>query len=102
MDEAGSIWDEMSCDEIQDMMNQMLGNSTFSFSDYVTQMIQGQFPFSLESFVEAFFHGFSANLTQEREMYVYLILIAVVGAVLSNFSSFLKGKQVAETAFIAV
>lgn len=102
MDTAGSIWDEMSCDEIQDMMNQMLGSNTFSFSDYVAQMIQGKLPFSLQSFVETIFHGFAANLTQERKMYVYLILIAVVGAVLSNFSSLLQGKQVAETAFYAV
>lgn len=93
VDTAGSIWDEMSCDEIQDMMNQMLGSNTFSFSDYVAQMIQGKLPFSLQSFVETIFHGFAANLTQERKMYVYLILIAVVGAVLSNFPAFFRGSR---------
>lgn len=35
-------------------------------------------------------------------MYVYLVLIAVIGAMLSNFTSLLQGKQVAETAFYAV
>lgn len=102
MDEAGGIWDEISCDEIQDVMNQMLGGDTFSFSEYVGQIMQGQLPFSLESSIRTVCNGLAANLVQEKKMYVYLILIAVVGAVLSNFSNLLQGKQVAETAFYAV
>ena len=102
MEETGGILDEISCDQIQGMMDRMLGGSTFSFSDYVSKIVQGQLPFSLESFVETIVHGFASNLVQERKMYVYLILIAVVGAVFSNFSSLLQGKQVAETAFYAV
>lgn len=102
MDETDAVFDEISCDEIQNMMNQMLGDNTFSFSDYVTKLMHGQIPFSLENSLQTVLNGLAANLVQERKMYVYLILIAVIGAVLGNFSSLLQGRQVAETAFYAV
>ncbi len=102
MDETQAVFDEISYDEIQNMMNRMLGENTFSFSEYVSKLMQGQIPFSLESSLQTIFRGLAANLAQERKLYVYLILLAVIGAVLGNFTSLLQGKQIAETAFYAV
>lgn len=102
MEEADRVWDEISSMDIQQMMNQMLGIHTFSFSEYVTSLMHGQLPFSLESALRTVCNGLAANLVQEKKMYVYLVLIAVIGAMLSNFTSLLQGKQVAETAFYVV
>lgn len=102
MEEADRIWDEISSEEIQQMTNQMLGDNTFSFSDYVDSLLHGQMPFSAESAVRTICDGLAANFAEERKMYIYLILLAVIGAVLGNFASLLQGKQVAETAFYAV
>jgi len=102
VDEAGAIWDEISCSEIQGMVDRMFGSGTFSFSDYVMQIMQGKLPFSPESFIQTVYNGIVDNLAQERKLYLYLILIAVVGAILSNFTSLLQGKQVADTAFYVV
>lgn len=102
MEEADRVWDEISSVDIQEMMDRMLGGSTFSFSEYVTSLMHGQLPFSIESVLRTVIDGLAANLQQEKKMYIYLILIAVIGAMLSNFTSLLQGKQVAETAFYAV
>ena len=102
MEEADRVWDEISSVDIQEMMDRMLGDSTFSFSEYVTSLMHGQLPFSIESVLRTVIDGLAANLQQEKKMYIYLILIAVIGAMLSNFTSLLQGKQVAETAFYAV
>lgn len=102
MEEADRVWDEISSVDIQEMMDRMLGDSTFSFSGYVTSLMHGQLPFSIESVLRTVIDGLAANLQQEKKMYIYLILIAVIGAMLSNFTSLLQGKQVAETAFYAV
>lgn len=102
MEETEGLWDEISTGEIQTMMDQMLGEQSFSVSDYVSKMLQGQLPFSLESMLHTVCNGLAANLVQEKQMYVSLFLIAVVGAVLSNFSNLLQGKQVAQTAFYAI
>lgn len=102
MEEAERVWDEVSSGEIQQMMDQMLGEQSFSFSEYVSGMLRGEFPVSLESVLRTILEGLAANLSEERKLYVYLILLAVIGAVLGNFASLLQGKQVAETAFYAV
>ncbi len=102
MEEADRVWDEISSVDIQQMMDQMLGDQTFSFSEYVTSLMHGQLPVSVESIFRTIVDGLAANLAQEKKMYVYLVLIAVIGAMLSNFTSLLQGKQVAETAFYAV
>ncbi len=102
MEDTEGLWDEISTEEIQDMMNQMLGEQSFSFSDYVSQMMQGKLPFSMETTMQTICSGLAENLSQEKQMYVSLILIAIVGAVIHNFTHLLQGKQVAQTAFYAV
>lgn len=102
MKETETILDEISCEEIQGMVDKMLGSKGFSFSQYVTQMMEGKMPVSWEGMLHTLCNGLAANLVQEKKMYVYLILLAVIGAILSNFSTLLQGKQVADTAFYAV
>lgn len=101
-DSAGAILDEISSDEVQGMMDQMLGEQSFDFSDYVGGLVQGKMPVSVSEFVQTVLAGVHDNLMQQRKMYLYLILIAVVGAVITNFSKLLQGKQVSETAFYSV
>lgn len=102
MEQTETILDEISTGEIQAMMNEMLGQQSFSFMDYVASLLRGEVPFSLESAAQAIINGFLGNLEQQRQLYLYLILIAVIGAILSNFTKLLQGKQVADTAFYAV
>ncbi len=102
MEETGALLDELSYDDIQNMMDKMLGSQTFSFGEYVNKLVSGQMPFSLETVFQTVANGFLSNLEQERKLYFYLILIAVVGALFSNFGALLQGKQVADTAFYAV
>lgn len=102
MEETDAILGELSCEEVQEMVDKMLGDRSFSFTGYVEKLIQGQLPFSVENVAYNIVNGLAANVMQERKMYVYLILIGVIGAVLGNFTNLLQGKQVAETAFYAV
>lgn len=102
MEDTEAIMGELSSREVQEMMDEMLGDRSFSFAGYVEKLVQGQIPFSVENVAYNLVQGLAANVMQERRMYVYLILIAVIGAVLGNFSSLLQGKQVADTAFYAV
>lgn len=102
MEDTEAVLGELSCREVQEMMDEMLGDRSFSFAGYVEKLVQGQLPFSVENVAYNLVQGLAANVMQERRMFLYLILIAVVGAILGNFSSLLQGKQVADTAFYAV
>ncbi|MBR1740856.1 MAG: stage III sporulation protein AE [Lachnospiraceae bacterium] len=100
--EADEIIGEISYHDVQEMVDQMLGTKSFSFTEYLSDLVQGEVPFSSMDILQDIFQGVIGNLAQERRLYLSLILIAVVGAVLSNFSKLLQGKQVAETAFYAL
>lgn len=102
MEQTEEIFDEISCNDIQMVMDQMLGQNTFSFSEYASQLMQGEIPFSFENVIRTVINGFAANIAQEKKIYIYLILIAVIGGVLGNFANLLQGGQVANTAFYAV
>ncbi|HBA97519.1 MAG TPA: hypothetical protein DCZ23_05365, partial [Lachnospiraceae bacterium] len=52
-----------------------------------------------EETVKFILNGIHDNIIQEKNLYIYLIIIAVMGAVIANFSKLLQGKKVAETAF---
>ncbi len=102
MDEANEILGEISYTEIQEMLNDMLGDDSFSVADYLTTLLQGKSPVSFSGVCQTIFNGVLDHLVRERQLYLSLIFIAVLGAVFSNFSKLLQGKRVAETAFYVV
>lgn len=101
-DSATAIWDEISDTEVQSMLDQILGDNSFSFSEYMTKLLQGKSPVDASQVGRDIWNGLLFNLQQHKSVYLYLILIVLIGAVLSNFSKLLQGKQVAETAFYGV
>ena len=101
-DITGSIMQEISGDEIQKIMDETLKGGDFDFSDYVGSIINGRSPFSFEEAAKYILDGIYNNIVQEKNIYIYLVVIAVMGALISNFSKLLQGKKVAETAFYMV
>lgn len=102
MDITESIVQEISGGDIQKVMDETLGKDSFDFSDYVGSIVNGQSPFSFEEVLKIILNGIHDNIVQEKNIYLYLIIIAVMGAVIANFSKLLQGKKVAETAFYMV
>lgn len=99
---TSDIMQEISSDDIQQVMDETLKGDTFDFADYVGSIINGSNPVSLHDCAEYILNGIHDNIVQEKNIYIYLIIIAVMGAVLANFSKLLQGKKVAETAFYMV
>lgn len=99
---AAVIWEEVSDEDVQLMLDRILGDRSFSFSDYIMQLLQGKSPVNVEQAGQDIWNGLLHNIQQQKSMYLYLIVIVLIGAVLSNFSKLLQGRQVAETAFYGV
>ena len=99
MDENGTdvILDEISGDEIQSVLDTLMGNSSISFMDYVASIIQGKVPFDPADMGRQLIQSVFGNIGQQKSMLLYVLLLAVIGAVITNFS-----KQVATTAFYGV
>jgi len=96
------ILDEISGDEIQSVLDTLMGNSSISFMDYVASIIQGKVPFDPADMGRQLIQSVFGNIGQQKSMLLYVLLLAVIGAVITNFSKLMQGKQVATTAFYGV
>ncbi len=95
---ADSIMQEISSDEVQSVIDETLNGQKFDFAGYIGSIINGQSPFSFEEAAKYILDGIYNNIVQEKNIYIYLIVIAIMGALVANFSKLLQGKKVAETA----
>ena len=93
------ILDEISGDKIQSVLDTLMGNSSISFMDYVASIIQGKVPFDPTDMGRQLIQSVFGNIGQQKSMLLYVLLLAVIGAVIANFSKLMQGKQVATTAF---
>ncbi len=99
MDSAQEMMDELSYSQIQEMMDQILGQDSFDFGDYVERLVRGEESGSLTEILHTVWNGAVSAVVQDRQMIFHLLIIAAVGALFANFSRLLHGKQVAQTAF---
>lgn len=102
LDHAQGLLDELSYEQIQDMMDQILGQQSFDFSDYVSGLVRGNNTGSLQEIFHSVCRGLFSNVVQDKKMILSLFVIAVIGAVFTNFSKLLQDRQVAQTAFFAI
>lgn len=100
--DASEILNEISDSEVQNVIDDIMGGEAFCFSDYAGQIINGHIPFSVQDILNTILNGIRENLVHDRKIYVYLIVIAIMGAVISNFSKMLQGKKVSEMAFYSI
>ena len=99
---TAEILDEISDSDMQFVMDDIMGNSSFDFTDYVGKIVNGEVPFSVQDILQTIFDSLRENFMHDRKIYVYIIIIAVMGAVIANFSKLLQGKKVSEMAFYSV
>lgn len=95
-----SLANELTYDQIQQMMDQLLGEESFGFADMVQSMIRNGKADTAVDLLHSFRKIVLSSFSSDRKMFVSLIAVALVGAVFSNFSKVLHGKEVAGTAFI--
>lgn len=96
------IVDGMADKEIQNILNGFDTGVKFDFFDYVGKIVNGDIPFSGQDTVDYIISGIKCNISANRNVYIMLIITAVAGAIITNFSKLLQGKKVSEMAFYSV
>lgn len=97
-----SFMDELSCDQLQQMMDQLMGDHSFSFTDTVKGLIQDGRTETISGLLDDLRSLLFSSFAQDRRMLVSILAIALAGTVFSNFSKLLQGREVAKTAFYIV
>lgn len=93
---------EMDFTEIQNMVDEMLGDSSFSFTEAVKGLLSGEEVFSKEA-VQEFLRGlFFSRFEKEKGMFAKILLLILLAAVFSNFAAVFENGQIGEVSFYVV
>lgn len=101
-DSTQGFMDEISYEQIQELMDQIMGDQSFDFGKYVGSLVRGKTEGSLTDILHTIWNGLCSSMLQDKELILSLLVIALVGALFTNFSKLLQGKQVAQTAFFVI
>ena len=96
------LLEEMDFTEIQNMMDEMLGENSFSLTKAVKALMSGEQVFSKEA-VQEFLRGlFFSRFDQEKGLFVKCLILILMAAVFSNFAAVFDNGQIGEISFYVV
>lgn len=93
---------ELELTKVQSLVDEMLGEDSFSFRDALKKIVEGEEPVSKETVEEFLRSLFFSGLMEERELFVKILLLVLAAAVLANFASVFDNGQVGEISFYVV
>ncbi len=91
--------EEIDCEEIQKVMEDILEEMSFDFKEAMKMAISGETIFTKETILNAIVKTIKKAFHTEKSMITRVLVIAVVGALVINFSNVFKSGQVADTSF---
>lgn len=93
---------EMDFQEIQEMIDEMLGDDSFSFTETVKKLLKGETAFSKEAVQDLLRGLFFSRIEKERSLFMRLLLLILIAAVFSNFAQVFDNGQIGEISFYVV
>ena len=103
--EAGTVSDileELDLSQVQRMLDQMLGEESFSMKDMLDGLIKGEKVLS-EDTVQEMLHSFLfSGLEKEKSLLIKILLLILLSAVLVNFADVFESGQIGDICFYIV
>ena len=90
--------EQLDFSEIQRAMDEIL-NQSFSFRDTVLSLLSGEQPFTPESFFRTALTEAGRSFTQEKQIFVSILVLGIAAALLKNFTDVFKNDQIGEISF---
>ncbi|MDO4337506.1 MAG: stage III sporulation protein AE [Eubacteriales bacterium] len=90
---------EMDFTEIQNMMDEMLGGSSFSFTEALKTLMAGEEILSKEAVQELLRGLFFSRLEEEKGLFARVLLLVLMAAIFSNFAQVFDSGQIGEVSF---
>ena len=93
---------DMSFEQVQKLMDEMLGEESFSMETALKNMISGETVFSKEA-VQSFLRSlFFDRLEQERANFMRILLLVLAAALFSNFAAVFENGQIGDVSFYMI
>ena len=100
--EASTVSDILDLSRVQRMLDQMLGEESFSMKDMLDGLIKGEKVLS-EDTVQEMVHSFLfSGLEKEKSLLIKILLLILLSAVLANFADVFESGQIGDICFYIV
>jgi stage III sporulation protein AE len=99
---AQALLDELGLEEVQTMVDSLLESESFSVSEAVRQVMNGESIFSLKDAAGLAGKLLVSRFWEERSLFIKLLLFLLFAAVFSNLSMAFTSSQAAESGFYVV
>ncbi|MCH1983776.1 stage III sporulation protein AE [Ruminococcus sp. OA3] len=96
------LLDDMDTQQMQEIMDELLEDSSFSFLDAMKELLKGETPFSLEWFGEILKESLFSEFEQGRSVLGQVLLLAFAGAVLTSFVHIFDNEKMGDICFYLV
>ncbi|MDD5805086.1 stage III sporulation protein AE [Blautia sp. HCP3S3_H10_1] len=93
---------DMSFEQVQKLMDEMLGNNSFSIGTALENMINGKSVVSKEAVQQFLRSLFFDRIEKERENFFRILLLVLAAAVFSNFAAVFENSQIGDVSFYMV
>lgn len=101
-DETAYLMEELNLDEIQEAMDRLLEDNSFSLTEMMEKLMSGQMSLDKDTVV-LFLRGiFLEQFSRERSILLQIFLLVLVAAVFSNFTSMFQNGQIGEISFYVI
>ena len=101
-DTVSDILEELDLSQVQRMLDQMLGEESFSMKDMLDGLIKGEKVLS-EDTVQEMLHSFLfSGLEKEKSLLIKILLLILLSAVLANFADVFESGQIGDICFYIV
>ena len=99
---VSDILEELDLSQVQRMLDQMLGEESFSMKDMLDGLIKGEKVLS-EDTVQEMLHSFLfSGLKKEKNLLIKILLLILLSAVLANFADVFESGQIGDICFYIV
>ncbi len=96
------LLDGLGLDEIDQIVQDMLGNEEISFSEMVTKLVSGDLELDVELLTELLQEIFVKELLEQKDILLQLVLLVMVSALLMNMSHLFENGQLSNVTFYMV
>lgn len=101
-EEQEKLLQDLDLSEIENVVDELLGEETFSFSELIGELLSGEKVFdgqTVMTFLRQIFYG---EMLGQKEIMMQLFLLIIMAAFLLNLSKVFENGQISDTAFYVV
>lgn len=97
-----SLVEDLELEEIEEMLDGLLGGEDFHLMEALEQLLRGEQPFTREEVLSLIYNGIFRQLDNQKEIILQILLLVIGAALFTNFAKAFDKGYIAEVCFYVV